>query len=69
MQIPDELSKLTAKPDLNTVRYEVAIGFDKTQLQFEIKAETLLLKKPKAVEVTQHTLFPAPPTAPDSILT
>ena len=69
VQIPDELSKLTAKPDLNTVRYEVAIGLDKTQLQFEIKAETLLLKKPKAVEVTQHTLFPAPPTVPDSILT
>ena len=69
VQIPDELSKLTAKPDLDTVRYEVAIGFDKTQLQFEIKAETLLLKKPKAVEVTQHTLFPAPPTVPDSILT
>ena len=69
VQIPDELSKLTAKPDLNTVRYEVAIGFDKTQLQFEIKAETLLLKRPKAVEVTQHTLFPAPPTVLDSILT
>lgn len=67
--IPDELSKLTAKPDLNTARYEVAIGFDKTQRQFEIKAETLLLKKSKNGAVKQHKLaFPEHYTAPHSIL-
>ena len=43
-KIPDELRKLTASPDLDIIRYQVSIGFDNTKRQFEIKAETLLLK-------------------------
>ena len=44
VQIPDHLGRLTANPAMNTARYEVAIGFDETQLQFEFKAEKFLLK-------------------------
>ena len=68
-RIPDVLRKLTAKPDLDTVRYEVAIGFDETQRQFEFKAETLLLKKARVLRPSQRSLFPMPPSAPDSLLT
>ena len=68
-RIPDALREVTAKPDLDTVRYEVAIGFDETQRQFEFKAETLLLKKARVLRPSQRSLFPMPPSAPDSLLT
>ena len=68
-RIPEALRKLTAKPDLDTIRYEVAIGFDETQRQFEFKAETLLLKKDKVLEPAQRPLFPMSPSVPDSLLT
>ena len=68
-RIPDELRKQTAKPEMGTARYEVAIGFDETQRQFEFKAEKFLLKKTQAIEPPQHSLFPMPPDAPASLLT
>ena len=68
-RIPDELRELTAKPEMGTARYEVAIGFDETQRQFEFKAEKFLLKKSQAKEPLQHSLFPMPPDAPASLLT
>ena len=67
--IPDRLSKLTAKPDLNTARYEVAIGFDETQRQFEFKAEKFLLKKSNGINTLQRTLFPMSPSAPNTLST
>ena len=67
--IPDKLRKQTAKPDLNTARYEVAIGFDETQRQFEFKAEKFLLKKSNGINSLQRTLFPMPPSAPNTLLT
>ena len=67
-RIPDMLRELTAKPDLDTVRYEVAIGFDETQHQFELKAETLLLKKAKDLKPPQRSVFPISPSVPDSLL-
>ena len=67
-RIPDNLRALTAKSDLDTVRYEVAIGFDETQHQFELKAETLLLKKAKDLKPPQRSLFPISPAVPDSLL-
>ena len=66
-RIPDTLRELTSKPELDTVRYEVAIGFDETQRQFEFKAETLLLKKAKVLRPSQRSLFPTSPSAPDSL--
>ncbi len=69
-RIPDGLRRLTMKPELDTVRYQVAIGFDETQRQFEFKAETLLLKKTAAaVNAPQRDLFPMPATGPQSLLT
>ncbi len=69
VRIPDDLRGQTAKPEMGTARYEVAIGFDETQRQFEFKAEKFLLKKNHAVEPPQHTLFPMPLNAPASLLT
>ena len=68
-RIPDELRKRTARPELDTARYEVAIGFDETQRQFEFKAEKFLLKKDNGAEPLQRSLFPMPPDAPASLLT
>ena len=58
-RIPDELGERTARPDLDTARYEVAVGFDGTRRQFELKTERFLLKGRAEVE---------PPVAPDSLL-
>ncbi len=67
--IPDRLREQTEKPDLNKARYEVAIGFDETQRQFEYKAEKFLLKKSNGINSLQRTLFPMSPSAPNSLLT
>ena len=67
-RIPDHLRKLTARPDLDTGRYEVAIGFDETLRQFEFKAEKFLLKKTEGFESTQRSLFPMPPVPPQTVL-
>ena len=67
-RIPDELRQQTAKPELDTARYEVEIGFDETQHQFEFKAEKFLLKKDRGTGSTQRSLFPMPPEAPASLL-
>jgi len=70
--IPDDLRARTAWPELDTVRYEVRIGFDETKKKFEFKAEQLLLRKSrknKDLPGGQRMLFPDPPLAPDSIQT
>ena len=68
-QIPDKLRRLTMKPDLDTARYQAAIGFDQTQRRFEFKAETLLLKKSDDFQPSQRLFFPASPRwLPDSLL-
>ena len=67
-RIPDHLRKLTAKPDLEMGRYEVAIGFDDTSRQFEFKAEKFLLKKAEGMGPTQRSLFPMPPPGPSTLL-
>ena len=67
-RIPDNLRELTAKPDLDTVRYEVAVGFDETQHRLELKAETLLLKNAEVLKPVQRSLFPISPAVPDSLL-
>ena len=41
--IPEEFRQRTARPELDTARYEVAVGFDDTQRQFELKTERFLL--------------------------
>ena len=67
-RIPDELRQQTSKPELDTIRYEVDIGFEETRHQFEFKAETLLMKKAAVLNPPQRSLFPMPPSVPDSLL-
>ena len=69
-RIPKKLRELTAKPGLDTVRYEIAIGFvDEFRRGFEIKDERLLLKKAKILEGRQPSIFPMPSIPLDSLLT
>ena len=42
-RVPDDLRERTVKPEMDTARYEVAIGFDETQRQFEFKSEKFML--------------------------
>ena len=66
--IPEELRQRTARPELDTARYEVAVGFDETQRQFELKAEKFLLKEKQEVELPQRSLFPMSSGPPGSLL-
>ena len=68
-RIPATQRELTLRPELDSVRYEVAIGFDETRRDFEFKAERLLLKKSKASETPERSFFPMPLRRPDSLLT
>ncbi len=68
-RIPDEKRKLIAKLDLDRARYEVVIGFDETQRQFELKAEKLLLKKWHGTIPRQRTMFPMMFEVPPSLVT
>ena len=64
--VPNDLREQSIKPELDTVRYQVKIGFDDTNRQFEFKAETLLLKKAGVHVPKQLDFFPqasAPPTS------
>ncbi len=67
-RIPERLRELTMKPELDAVRYQVSIGFDETQRQFEFKGETLLLKKAARLAPCQRTLFPMAALPPPSLL-
>lgn len=65
-KIPAELQVMTAKPELDTVRYQVKIGFNGPH-EFEFKAETLLLKQAAEAPARHPELFPSPPAAPDTL--
>ena len=67
--IPVGLRKLTAREELDTVRYEVAIGFDETHRQFEFKAEKLLLKETDERNSEIRSLFPQHLDAPNTLVT
>ncbi len=68
-RIPNELRNLTARPELGTARYEIAIGFDESNRQLEFKGEKFLLKEDRVVNPEQRLLFPALPNVPNSLLT
>ena len=65
--VPAELRHQTIKPELGTVRYQVALGVDEPQNRFEFKAETLLLQEADAPSVVQRPLFPQSLAPPDSL--
>ncbi len=68
-RIPENIRRQTAREELDTARYEVAIGFDETQRRFEFKWETFRLKEAGFVEPQQPLLFPMLSTPPDSLRT
>ena len=69
VDVPERLRQQTLKPELDTVRYQVAIGFDETQRQFEFKAETLMLRKRGALSsAPRRPLFPMPLPSSPSLL-
>ena len=68
--IPEDLRLLTARPDLTTARYEVSIGFDETERQFEFRSEQFLLKKDsKPGPEPMRSLFPESFCSPDTLVT
>ena len=56
-RIPDDIRLQTAREELDSARYEVAIGFDDSQRRFEFKSETFRLKKSGDVERRQRPLL------------
>ena len=66
--VPAALRRLTSKPEMDTARYEVAIGFDETQSRCEFKGERLLLKQAQEQAQLQRSFFPMQPSAPNSLL-
>ena len=68
-RIPEDIRRRTAREELDTARYEVAIGFDETRRRFEFKSETFRLKQAGIVEPQEPLLFPMPPPPPQSLLT
>ena len=68
-RIPKELRLQTARPELDTARYEVSIGYDETERQFEFKAEKFLLKETGESVAEVRQLFPIPIRAPETLVT
>ena len=66
-RIPNEQKQLISRPDFETVRYQVSIGFDDDKRQFEIKAETLLFKNTLKRKPEQRSIFPISPRVPDRL--
>ena len=64
--VPERLRSRTPTSGLDTVRYQVAIGFDETRRQFELQAETLMLKN-RDVATPQRELFPMSLPPPKSL--
>lgn len=67
-RIPTPLRTLTSRPELDAARYELALGNEANERQFEIKAERLLLKTSTAWTPPQRSLFPVLQAAPPSLL-
>ncbi len=68
-RIPEDIRRQTARKELDTARYEVAIGFDETQRRFEFKSETFRLKKAAVVNPQRPLLFPMSAIPPRSLVT
>ena len=68
-KIPEKLRAKISNSELDTARYEVALGFDDTQRQFEFKAEKFLLKNGASDEAVPHDLFPMVIDPPKTLVT
>ncbi|WP_025771297.1 methylation-associated defense system AAA family ATPase MAD3 [Thioalkalivibrio sp. HK1] len=57
-EIPQDLREKTIRPDLDSIRYEIAIGLEESGYRFEFKAERLVLKKRSKPDRSQNEFFP-----------
>jgi predicted ATPase len=58
-RIPEALRRASAKPELDTARYEAALALDRVRSRFEFRSEKFLLKKSADPAPPQPDLFPA----------
>lgn len=65
-RLPERIA--AAKPALDTIRYEVHIGYDVEVEELGIWAETVRLKPHSELELRQASLFPSLHSVPGSIL-
>ena len=68
-RIPKEIRERSLRHEFGTARYEVAVGFDETNRQFEFKAEKLLLKEIEEADSAVRRLFPEHLSPPTSLVT
>jgi len=70
LEIPEPCRRqLQTDNELDTVRYEVAIGWVEEASEVHILDEKVRLLKGTTRPSVQKTLFPEPPTSPDTIMT
>ncbi len=71
LQIPIERRKLLQRPEYDTARYEISIGFDRETKEVSILSEKVLLKGDvkKRHRNAQRLLFPVEPTPPRTVIT
>lgn len=67
-KIPDFLRENSTRPELDTVRYQVAIGLVGDSDQLEFRAETLLCKRSEVTESPYLPFFPMAKSPPESLL-
>ncbi len=70
-KIPENLQKLFNKENnpFDTIRYELAVGFDKKSRQLGILEERALLKVARVKELIQKSIFPMGPDFVPSLMT
>ena len=69
VSIPEILRAKISKPEFDTARYEIRIGFDESGRQFEIKEERFLLKKTEKSPPLARDYFPTMMLFRNSIIT
>ena len=68
-RIPEEKRQLLAEHEHDTIRYEIALGINKTTKEIEIREEQVVLLKEKREFGSQRIQFPLFPQAPSTIIT
>ena len=66
--IPYDLRKKTTRSDLDTIRYEITLGFDDGSPDFEIRAERVLLKQSDQRREDAPSLFPTVREGPHTLV-
>jgi len=68
LEMPEDRRKLLERQTWSLIRYEVAVGTDPQSGEVGILEEKVLLKPSEERSPIQRTLFPAEPTAPETLI-